>query len=172
MQNIKWKYIAELSGIAAILAGLVLVYFEIQQNGAIARAELVSGTSDQLDEIFEQLSDSDFSIIYAKSLHTPEELVEAERIQLNSFFERIFRMFGRERMLFSLGVFGEFEAIPKQVAPVFFSSGYGNIWWNARKETVNSTALAEIIDTALVDWNGRGSFVELDSRITEQIGNQ
>ena len=171
MRNPEWKGTAEFVGIAAILAGLIFVYMEIQQNGDIARAELASGTAERIDAVYEHLSDPGFSIVYAKSLHKPDELTEAERIQLNAFYERVFRIFGREYALFHFGVSDDFEMIPTQIAPVFFRSKYGQTWWSIRKETV-TPRLVETIDRVLQESNGHVSFIEIDSRMQEWIGSQ
>ncbi len=171
MRISEWKGAAEFVGIAAILAGLIFVYMEIQQNGDIARAELASGTAERIDAVYQHLADPHFSLVYAKSLHVPDELTEAERIRLNAFLERVFRIFGREWALYSMGVSDNFEIIPTQIAPVFYRSGYGKIWWSIRKETV-APQLVETIDRALVESNGRESFIEIDSRIRERLGRQ
>ena len=166
----KWKEIAELVGLAAILFGMYFVYTEIQQNSQIARAELASETAGYLKNIQEKLSDPQFAAIYVKGRHSPADLTETERLQLNSFFEQLIVIFGRENMLFSLGIFGEKAVIPKLLAPMFLASGYGEIWWNARKDSYSSSAKATI-DEALSELDGANLILELDQRIIQQIGN-
>ena len=171
MRNHEWKGAVEFVGITAILAGLLFVYLEIQQNGDIARADLASGAAERIDSIYQHLSETELSSIYAKSLHEPGELTEVERIQLNAFFERVFRIFGREWALFHFGVADDYRILPTQIAPVFFHSGYGKIWWNIRKETV-TPPLVMTIDRALAESEGRESFIKIDSRIKELIDVQ
>jgi hypothetical protein len=164
------KELVESVGIIAILIGLIFVYFEMRQNATIARAELVDGTAEQINQVYESLSDPEFAEIYSKSLREPGNLTDSEKIQLNSFYERVFRMFGRELVLFNLGVFGEYRSIPTQIAPTFFSSAYAAAWWSARKKTV-SPSLVSIIDTSLMENEGRNSFADIDAQIMRSLGS-
>ena len=167
----KWKGIAELVGLAAILIGMYFVYAEIQQNSQIARAELANETAEYLRSIQEKLSDPQFAALYVKARHSPSDLTETERLQLNAFFEQLIIIFGRERLLFNLGVFGETESIPRMLAPKFLASGYGEIWWNARKVSYGSSGNAQV-DKALSSFDGANLILELDQRIIQQIGKQ
>jgi len=168
MGSKNWKNMAELGGIAAILLGLFFVYLEIQQNGTIARAELMSGTTENLVEIHWQLSDPEFARLYAKSLHTPAELTEPERIQLDGFFSNVRFTFTRERRLYNLGVFAEYEIVPRLYGPRFFSSGYGRAWWDIRKKTTDP-AIVKVIDEELSRLDGTIVFFEFDRQITQQL---
>ena len=165
------KEIVELVGLAAILIGIYLVYSEIQQNTQIARAELASETNEYLRSIQEKLSDPQFAAIYVKARHSPYDLTETERLQLNAFFEQLIVIFRREWWLFNLGVFGETETIPRMLAPMFLASGYGEIWWNERKDTYNLSDKVQV-DEALSAFDGANLILELDQRIIQQIGQQ
>ncbi len=164
----KWKEIAELVGLVAILLGIYFVYTEIQQNSQIARAELASETSQYIQEIYVRLSDPQFATLYVKGQHSPADLTESERLQLTAFFEQIAAIISRENILFNLNVFGERDSIPKLLGPRFFGSGYGALWWNARKD---SFGMRDKIDEALGSAGGHVTLHELDRRITQQIDN-
>ena len=125
MRPTKLKDIVELAGVVAILIGLFFVYLEIKQNADIGYAELASGSSEKLVGIFEQMSDPEFASLYAKSLHTPADLTESERIQLSVFFEIVKTMFTREIRLYKLGLFREYEIAPRWLGAKFFGRGYG-----------------------------------------------
>ena len=170
MQSTNWKNIAELGGIAAILLGLFFVYLEIQQNGTIARADLMSGTTENLVGIHQQLSDPEFARLYAKSLHTPAELTEPERIQLDGFFSQVRFTFTRERRLYNIGVFAEYDVVPRLYGPRFFSSGYGRVWWDIRKKTTDP-AVVMVIDEELSKLDGSSVYLEFDGQITQQLGD-
>jgi len=170
MRLTNWKVIVEKAGIAAILVGLFFVYLEIQQNGVIARAELVSGTTDKLDSIHQQLSDPEFAMIYVKGLHTPLDLTETERNQLNAFFQRVTTLFTREFLLHDLDVFAEYENIPREFGKVFFSSGYGNAWWNVKAKSYNP-AIVAIVNEELSKLNSNSVALETDEQIMQQLGD-
>ena len=173
MQKQNWKDVVEFAGITAILVGLLFVYLEIQQNGIVARASLASGTSDQIDSLYQQLSDPQFADVYSKSLQSPESLTESERMQLNGYFSRFMPMFGRERILYRLGLWETPDAIVKTFAPTFFAGGYGKIWWSVRKETVSSDMVAAI-DDAIIAPNERAQIglAEFDEKIVQGLEEQ
>ena len=174
MQRQNWKDVLELAGIAAILVGLIFVYLEIRQNGIVAQAELASGTSDQIDSIYQQLSDPQFAEIYSKSVHSPETLTESERMQLNGFFSRFMPMFGRERILYRLGLWQVPNQLINTFAPTFFSEGYGRIWWNVRREGATPD-MAAAIDNALSApriGTAQISFSDFDREVVRQLEKQ
>ena len=148
MQRTSLKDVVELAGIAAILVGLIFVYLEIQQNGTVARAALASGTSDQIDSLYHQLSDPQFAEVYSKSLRSPESLTEPERMQLNGYFSRLLPMFGRERILYRLGLWENPDQLVNTFAPTYLSEGYGKVWWSVRKEGT-SGEIGAAVDNAL-----------------------
>ena len=173
MRKQNWKDVVELAGITAILIGLVFVYLEIQQNGIVARASLASGTSDQIDSIYQQLSDPQFAAVYSKSLQSPGSLTESERMQLNGYFSRFMPMFGRERILYRLGLWESPDAIVRTFAPTFLATGYGKIWWSVRKETVEPD-MAAAIDDAIRAPAERAQIglAEFDQQILQSLKDQ
>lgn len=174
MQQQNWKGAVELAGIAAILVGLIFVYLEIQQNGTVARAALASETSDQIDAVFQQLSEPQFAEVYAKGLHSPESLTQAERMQLNGFFNRFMPMFGREQILYRLGLWEDSDQLVRTFAPTFFADGYGKIWFGVRRETLSSS-VESAIDNALAappDQTSQVGFAEFDQRIVRKLAEQ
>ena len=168
MRPTKLKGIVELAGVVAILTGLLFVYLEIKQNGDIAYAELVSGSSEKLVGIFEQMSDPEFASLYAKSLHTPADLTESERIQLNVFFEIVKTMFTRELRLSKLGIFDEYEIAPRWLGPKFFGRGYGRAWWNVRKKETNPE-IVEVVEEELSKLDVTSDLLDFDNQVELQL---
>ena len=160
-----------LGGNLAILIGLILVYLEIQQNGTIARAELGADVGQNFFAINQQLSDPAFSKLYTKGLHAPIELTESERLQLNSLFGNVMLQFGSELRLYNLGIFAEYEYVPRRWGPWLFSSGYGKAWWNVHRNRSNP-AIARIIDEELSKLDGKSIPLELDAQVMQQLGAQ
>ena len=168
MRPAKLKDIVELAGIVAILIGLLFVYSEQKQIADIAYAELVSGTSAKLVGIHEHMSDPEFASLWVKSLHTPADLTESERIQLNAFFEIVRTLFTRELRLYNLGIFGEYEIAPRWLGPKFFGSGYGRAWWNVRKKVTNPE-IVEVVDEELSKLDATNDLLDFDSQVELQL---
>ena len=170
MISSKWRELAELAGIIAILAGLYFVYDEIQQTATIARAELNSVSSQRMWELNGYMSDPEFSKLYLKGLHTPTELNETERFRLNAFYQRVLELYGFEFRNYQLGIFAEYEIVPRNSSPVFFGSGYGRIFWNVRREFYNP-AIVKIVDDALANIEGDGVLLDFDSEVRKRLEN-
>ena len=166
--RISW---AQLAGNIAILLGLYFVIAEMQQNGAIARAELVSGTTETFYAINQQLSDPEFAKLYMKSLHDPVNLVESERLQINALFDSVLKQYGREYRLYDLGVFAEYEFVPRGSSPFFFGGDYGRAWWEIHKSSVHP-AVAEIVDDELSRSGGESSWIQYDAQLMDILNDR
>jgi hypothetical protein len=81
MGTMKWKEIAEAIGIAAIVASLVFVGFQIRQEDDIARLELIDRSTDQQREIKEWIAE--YSDIWVRGC-AGAELDEAEHAVFQS----------------------------------------------------------------------------------------
>jgi len=168
MFSSKWKELAELVGMAAILTGIYFVYAEIQQNSVIARAELSATTMQRLNEISDRLLDSEFSALYLKGRHTPTDLNETERQQLNAFFAGLISVMAFEYRNYNLGLFAEYDQVPRFVARQYLSRGYGRVWWNVVRKRMNPD-IANVVDRELSksvtswDWN------QLDAEIVDEL---
>ena len=114
------------------------------------------------------MSDPEFASLYAKSLHTPADLTESERIQLNAFFEIVKTMFTRELRLYKLGIFGEYEIAPRWLGPKFFGRGYGRAWWNVRKKETNPE-IVEVVDEELSKLDVTSDLLDFDNQIKLQL---
>ena len=156
---------------AAILIGLYAVYAETQQNGAIARAELVSGTTETFYAINQQLSDPAFAKLYIKSLHDPGNLAESERLQINALLDTVLKQYGREFRLYDLGVFAEYEFVPRDSSPFFFGGAYGRAWWEIHKSSIHP-AVAAVVDDQLSKSDGESSWIQYDSQLMDKLSEE
>jgi len=116
-------------GLAAIVASLVFVGYQIQQDHEIARSQLSSETIVMLAAIYETMSESDFSDVYVKMLDSPENLSTSEMVQINSHLQAVSQIFFRECFLMRGGVFGECEELIRSHIPLFFGNKYAQTWW-------------------------------------------
>ena len=87
MNKTNWKDIAELIGIAAIVASLVFVGMQMQQDRVHARAELGADSFSNLASISLEMTSDEFAPIFARAIEEPGELTTAERLQVNGYLE-------------------------------------------------------------------------------------
>ena len=129
MKNVTWKEKAELLGIAAIVASLVFVGFQIQQDRVIARSSLTSETVAILLEMHDAMSSPESSAVYAKMLERPGDLTLDEMLQINHRLEAFTQIFFRECYLKNRGVFPDCDRFIRVHIPIFFGNRYAQTWW-------------------------------------------
>lgn len=173
MQSTSWKDIAELCGIAAIIVGLTLVYVEIQQNSRIARAGLMSDSSELQERIYGKLSDPQFAALYVEGYNSPEDLSESEQLQLHALYESVLSIIGRHNILYALGTVEFRSFYADMLAPQFFGAGYGKIWWNERKRSLDKgSTLVQMIDEAVSQAETSNDLIKMNQRIADHINSQ
>jgi hypothetical protein len=113
----------------AVVASLIFVGYQIQQDRDIARAQLGSESIFLLNSLYEAMYDPEFSDTYAKMLDDPDGLSNSEMLQINYRLESVVGIFFRECYLVDRGVFAVCEPLIRTHIPMFFGSEYAQIWW-------------------------------------------
>lgn len=147
VNTVKLRYIAETIGVLSIVASLVFVGYQIQQDRVIARAELGSDSVAMDIAIHEALHNPELSGTYWKMLRNPEDLSEVEILQMNNLLQRITELFFRECYLFARGIFPECKQMIESHAPLFFGNKYAQLWWE--KETNFKPFLPSWVDAQI-----------------------
>ena len=127
--QLRWRDLIETVGIASLIASLVFVGYQIQQDRDIARSQLGSETFVMLDSIYEARYDPLLAAVYVKMLDSPEELTTVEAFQINSHLQAIAQILFRECYLTRRGVFTECEELILSHIPLYFGNAYAQIWW-------------------------------------------
>jgi hypothetical protein len=129
MKKTDKKQIAESIGIAAIVASLVFVGMQMQQDRRLARAELGSFALEFRASVDFGMSDPEAGRAWAKMLESPQDLSVAETIQVQGILRSARGMMLRECYLMAMEVFGECESLVGGVAREYFSNEYAQAWW-------------------------------------------
>ncbi len=125
-------YLQSVGGLAVII-GLALVVTELRQTASLTRAELASGTRDNINIVLAQVSSGDFSATYAKMLENPDDLTTAEMLEIDAFLYQIVGVFHREVSLKNRGIFEEDERVLVGLLPRIFANSYAQSWWSVNK---------------------------------------
>jgi hypothetical protein len=166
--SLNWKEIAELVGLTAILAGMYLVYEEIQQNSTIARAELSSANFQRMAELRDDLLDPTFSDLYQKGVQSPETLKQSERQLLVNYYGSFIWVLVSEYQNYNLGIFAEYDQMARIVARQQFSRGFGRAYWNAVRNGINPDIVSNV-DEELDRIDSLRELPDLDQEIVRQI---
>jgi len=157
--QLRWRELLETVGIVAVVASLIFVGYQIQQDHDIARSQLGSETFVMLDNIYEARYDPVLASAYVKMLDSPEELTKVEVFQLNSHLQAMAQIFFRECYLTRRDVFTECEELIRSHIPLYFGNKYAQIWWEG---SMMKSFLPEWVDEEIskVDPNTESQRIE------------
>jgi hypothetical protein len=122
-------------GIFALVASLVFVGLQLQQDRHLIRAELGAHSQDFSAMVDLALGDPDVSSAWAKMVERPEDLTVEEMLRVNSVLSAARRLFLRECYLVVVDVFVECEGLIHGQATQYFGSRYAQSWWRTRSDT-------------------------------------
>lgn len=124
-----WNEIAELVGIAAVVASLVFVGLQMRQDRVVARSELAAGSFESFADLRREMTGPELASTYAKMLERPEELTTAEQLQVNAYLDAAKLLIIRECYLYQRGIFTECSIAVHEYGPYFFGNDYAQEWW-------------------------------------------
>ena len=135
-----------------VLAGLMLVAFEINQASLTTRADMISNFQDRWITMDMSWQEAEFAEAWAKAMENSEELTRSEMIQVSGHLWAFIDQLNSARRLWALGVFAEPMATPAQIisgnAKVFFGNEFAQSWWIERREEFNPE-LAMLMDAEI-----------------------
>lgn len=133
-------------GSFGVLAGLILVALQIQQNTVLVRAELLSNESDAWISIDASKQSERFASVLAKSIVNPQELNAAEILELDGYLFTYIDQLMRDRQLYDLGVFDNtLESVISDSLSDYFGNQFARVWWEETKWKFGLD-IVEIID--------------------------
>ena len=134
MKKTDWKDIAELIGIAAIVASLVFVGVQLRQEQLIARTEMASVSAEIKLQINDKISEPQVAASFSKMLTTPGDLSVSEKIQLHGLYWMLIEAFKRDCFIKDRGIFQECSEQIESLTPFYFGNEYAQQWWQLNKQ--------------------------------------
>jgi hypothetical protein len=135
-----------------VLAGIMLLAYEINQATLTTRAEMISSHSDRWVTIDLSWQDREFAAAWAKAMEDPKELTLTEMIQLNGFMWSYFDHLGTSRRLWELGILDDLSETPEEVISdnsyIFFGNKFSRAWLEENRENIGPRTM-EIVDQVL-----------------------
>ncbi|NIV18643.1 MAG: hypothetical protein GWN47_09635 [Woeseiaceae bacterium] len=124
-----------------VLAGIMLVAFEINQANLTTRAEMISGFQDRWIAMDMSWQDAEFAAAWSKAIENPEELSLSEMIQVSGHIWAFLDQVNSSRRLWALGVMAEpmapTDLIIANNAAIFFGNEFAQSWWTENKSRMN-----------------------------------
>ncbi len=134
----------ELLGLVAIVASLVFVGLEIQQERDLARSDLAAQSFENTAEFHLTISNPGFAKTYAKALENPNDLTIEEKLQLDGYLRAFVALIRRECYLTAREVFVECSGIVQGIGPSVFGNRFAQAWWQLNKPEVGLYFPAEV----------------------------
>lgn len=120
--QISTRDIVEFAGISGVIASLIFVGFEIQQNSAIARASARQAISDNGIEIAAQVSTNPVLAEILSRVFSPDfdidTLTPAEAMMTTNYFMGFMQMWESEFEAISLGILPEKDLDDLGIEPI------------------------------------------------------
>ena len=134
MDQVKSRDWLQIAGNFSVVAGLVLVAYQINQSAYFVRAELgMHGTERYLmaDQI---VADTGFAEVWAKSYEHPEDLTLADMIQLEAYLTSLLGNLDGDNWLWELQIYeGTVDENIPHIANILGGNKFAMAWWDESK---------------------------------------
>ena len=118
----------------SVVAGLILVAFQINQSAFLVRAEIGSSSYNRLVESHRVAVNASFADVWAKSLEQPENLTITEMIQLDGYLYSLIDALEGDQWLYDIGIYeGSNEDLLSYTSGLISSNRFAMSWWTEVK---------------------------------------
>lgn len=133
-----------------VLAGLLLVAYEIRQSAGIATAQARLEYSAGWRSVDGSRQDGGFAAVVAKSIDNPESLTLTERIQLDGFYIGILDQAYSAYVAWQAGVRpNHYASAVAAAVELNFGSAYAKAWWQANRASWDDEEFMTAMDAAI-----------------------
>jgi len=133
MKSVSWKIVAEFVGMAAIVASVVLVAYELRKNTAVATAQAVWNSNNALDYSYRaRAQDAVLDELVQTGHSNPDGLSEREKSQFFAWLRADMNSSEATWFFYDRGVIpgGDFDGFISGICSRVTTPG-GKAWWDA-----------------------------------------
>jgi hypothetical protein len=152
MRKLNWIDGLETFTSVSILAGLILVAYEIRQNSDIAEADAVRALSVGWQQINMSVYETDIASIHIKSIEDPQNLTSAEILKMGAWLFMIVNQFSLEFSMDDRNLGYDYADVPNGteeslvgVFDYFFGNRFARSWYLENRPQIES-GIVEIMD--------------------------
>ena len=133
--SVSTRDIVEATGIISVLAGLLLVAYQINQATSIASAQARAEYSAGWRSVDSTRQSENFAEVLAKSIYQPNELTPGEILELDAYYTGILDQIQSAKANWEAGVrTSHWQVTVDFLAPSYFGNKFSRIWWSFAKE--------------------------------------
>jgi len=153
-----------------LLAGLILVAYEINQNSQLARAQLVNEGNLATNELWAHLMGENPVESIAKSIEEPTSMSYGEFMAVDAALYTSLNLSYRNYQLAQEGVFEEtdWKQSVEAYAAWFLANPFGRAWWDVEAREFFAPEFSAYVDAQLDQPGARDSeayFREIQARL-------
>ena len=127
----------QVSANIGILAGLILVGLQINQNTELMRLSFYSTEEDGYLTMGATLSGETLAAAWAKAIEEPESLTTTEMVQLEAYLQNVWTQIARRDYLYEVGLYEvSGERNIAWLAKRIFGNTFARAWWQEKRKDV------------------------------------
>ena len=140
----------------AILTGLGLVAYELNQNSQLARASLIHEGNAFENQIWSNLMGENPADVIAKAVECPERMTYADYMARDAFLFTSMNMVYREFELSREGLFTskEWKQEASEYSRWYLSNDFGRAWWDVEGRSFFDPEFSHYVDEQLRELGG------------------
>lgn len=155
MKNINLGQLLQVGANLAVLVGIILLVYELQQTRTLASTEFYASNITGYQEIERSMMDPEVASIWIKAATDAASMTPTEIRVMDAWLITAYNYMSNSWRYERLGLAepGSTERELAADAPFFFGSEFGVVWWNDLKEQHTSPEAVEfdeMVDRALV----------------------
>jgi len=137
----------QLAGLFGVIAGLVLVAYEVRQANTIAEAEAIRSLYEGWDNVQIPGFESEFFEIYVKSFEDPQSLSSVEIMKMDAWLASHLNQYDRQLVMQKLDL-DPYDAVEHFLGSfdVYFGSEFSRAWYVKGARYWLEPELVEVID--------------------------
>ena len=151
--SLKIRDIVEGTGAFAVVAGLLLVAYQINQATSIASAQARADYSAGWRSVDGSRQSEKFAQVLAKSIHNPNDLTPGEILELDGYYIGVIDQLQSAQVNWEAGVrASDWQVSVDSVAVLYFGNEFSHLWWNYTKDgyaAAGNEQFVAIIDEAI-----------------------
>jgi hypothetical protein len=133
--SVKTRNIVEATGVISVVAGLLLVAYQINQATSIASAQARAEYSAGWRSVDSTRQSENFAEVMAKSIYHPDELTPGEILELDAYYIGILDQIQSAKANWEAGIRrSDWQVTVDFVARSYFGNEFSRTWWNLAKE--------------------------------------
>jgi hypothetical protein len=163
------RWLTPLANIA-ILAGIVLVAYELNQNAALTRTSLVNEGNLVQNQLWADIMGEAPTEVLARAVECPEEMTYADAMVMDAYLFTSMNMLYRDYQLAQEGIFtdADWRRAVENYAGWYLGNEYGLAWWDEVAKNFFSGEFVSHVEAQFDSIQGKDSYsywLKLRSRL-------